>query len=62
MYKRQAEGRDVKGLYTKARRGDLPNFTGIDSAYEAPEAAEVVIGVGETVAQATEQICRALQE
>jgi len=57
-----AEGRDVKGLYTKARRGDLPNFTGIDSAYEAPEAADVVIGVGDTVAQATERICRAVLE
>ena len=32
-----AEGRDVKGLYRKARRGELKNFTGIDSPYEAPE-------------------------
>ncbi|BCT92852.1 adenylyl-sulfate kinase [Lysobacter helvus] len=38
-----AEARDVKGLYAKARRGDLPNFTGIDSPYEAPEAAELVL-------------------
>ena len=36
-----AEERDVKGLYGKARRGELPNFTGIDSPYEAPENAEV---------------------
>ena len=36
-----AERRDVKGLYAKARRGDLPNFTGIDSPYEAPEAPEL---------------------
>jgi bifunctional enzyme CysN/CysC len=36
-----AESRDVKGLYAKARRGDLPNFTGIDSPYEAPEAPEL---------------------
>ncbi len=35
------EGRDVKGLYAKARRGELPNFTGIDSAYEPPEHPEV---------------------
>ena len=34
-----AEQRDVKGLYAKARRGELANFTGIDSPYEAPEAA-----------------------
>ncbi|KPN06664.1 sulfate adenylyltransferase subunit CysN [Xanthomonas arboricola] len=36
-----AEARDVKGLYRKARAGQIPNFTGIDSPYEAPEAPEV---------------------
>jgi bifunctional enzyme CysN/CysC len=36
-----AEARDVKGLYQKARRGELKNFTGIDSPYEPPEAPEV---------------------
>ncbi len=36
-----AEERDVKGLYKKARRGELKNFTGIDSRYEAPEAPEL---------------------
>jgi bifunctional enzyme CysN/CysC len=36
-----AEQRDVKGLYGKARRGELANFTGIDSPYEAPESPEV---------------------
>ena len=36
-----AEQRDTKGLYKKARRGDLKNFTGIDSPYEPPENAEV---------------------
>ena len=36
-----AEQRDPKGLYKKARRGELPNFTGIDSPYEPPEHAEV---------------------
>jgi bifunctional enzyme CysN/CysC len=36
-----AERRDVKGLYAKARRGELKNFTGIDSPYEPPEAAEI---------------------
>jgi len=35
------EQRDVKGLYAKARKGDLKNFTGIDSAYEPPESPEV---------------------
>lgn len=36
-----AEQRDPKGLYRKARRGELKNFTGIDSPYEAPERPEV---------------------
>src|ERR1700685_137686 len=36
-----AEGRDVKGLYKKARSGQLPNFTGIDSPYEVPPHPEV---------------------
>jgi bifunctional enzyme CysN/CysC len=38
-----AEARDPKGLYRKARRGELKNFTGIDSPYEPPEAAELRI-------------------
>ena len=37
----EAERRDVKGLYKKARSGTLKNFTGIDSPYEAPENAEI---------------------
>jgi bifunctional enzyme CysN/CysC len=43
-----AEQRDVKGLYKKARRGDLANFTGIDSPYEPPEHPEVHIVTTET--------------
>jgi bifunctional enzyme CysN/CysC len=39
----EAEKRDVKGLYAKARAGDLPNFTGIDSPYEPPESPELHI-------------------
>lgn len=38
-----AEGRDPKGLYRKARQGKLPHFTGIDSPYEAPETAELIL-------------------
>ncbi|NCN27727.1 adenylyl-sulfate kinase [bacterium] len=37
------EQRDVKGLYAKARKGEIKNFTGIDDPYEAPENAEIVI-------------------
>ncbi len=38
-----AETRDAKGLYRKARRGELANFTGIDSPYELPDAPEITI-------------------
>ena len=38
-----AEKRDVKGLYAKARAGELKNFTGIDSPYERPEKPEITI-------------------
>jgi bifunctional enzyme CysN/CysC len=41
-----AESRDVKGLYAKARRGDLVHFTGIDSPYEAPESPEIHLDAG----------------
>ena len=43
-----AEERDVKGLYKKARRGDLKNFTGIDSPYEQPENPEIRIDTSAT--------------
>jgi bifunctional enzyme CysN/CysC len=49
----EAERRDVKGLYAKARRGDLPNFTGIDSPYEVPEQPEMVL---DTTADSSEQL------
>jgi bifunctional enzyme CysN/CysC len=38
-----AEQRDPKGLYKKARRGELKNFTGVDSPYERPEQPEILI-------------------
>lgn len=38
-----AEARDPKGLYKKARRGELPNFTGIDSEYEPPSLADLTL-------------------
>ncbi len=46
-----AEERDPKGLYAKARRGELSNFTGIDSPYEPPEAPEVRIDTAVTSAE-----------
>ena len=56
-----AEARDVKGLYAKARAGDLKNFTGIDSPYEAPEAAEIVLDTTAlTAVEAAERIVKRL--
>ena len=46
------EQRDPKGLYAKARAGELKNFTGIDSPYEPPEHAEIHIAGGEAPAEA----------
>lgn len=41
------ETRDVKGLYKKARAGEIPEFTGITSPYEAPEKPELIVNTGE---------------
>ncbi|SIT18827.1 sulfate adenylyltransferase subunit CysN [Paracoccus saliphilus] len=46
-----AEERDVKGLYKKARSGELKNFTGIDSPYEEPETAELIVNTVELTAE-----------
>ena len=43
----ECERRDVKGLYKKARAGEIKNFTGIDDPYEEPEKAEIVINTDE---------------
>jgi len=42
----ECEKRDVKGLYQKARRGEIKNFTGISDPYEAPEQADIVLDTG----------------
>ncbi len=47
-----AESRDVKGLYAKARRGELKNFTGIDSPYEPPQAPELHVDTAGRSAEA----------
>ena len=54
-----AEQRDVKGLYKKARAGELKNFTGIDSPYEAPENAEIRVNTTDmTPAEAADYIIK----
>ena len=59
----EAEQRDPKGLYKKARRGELRNFTGIDSPYEPPEAAEIHLHTAlYSPEAAAEQILNKLRE
>jgi len=48
----ECERRDPKGLYARARAGELPNFTGIDQAYEAPQAPEITIDTWNMSAEA----------
>jgi bifunctional enzyme CysN/CysC len=56
-----AEARDVKGLYKKARAGQLKNFTGIDSPYEAPEQPDIRVNTAEmTPQEAADHIIRHL--
>ena len=57
------EGRDVKGLYKKARAGEIPEFTGISAPYEAPEKAELVLDTNtQSVEESVEQLVGYLEE
>ncbi len=57
------EQRDPKGLYKKARSGEIKNFTGIDSSYEPPEKAEITINTAtDSVESCVEQIVSYLQK
>ncbi len=57
------EGRDVKGLYKKARAGEIPEFTGISAPYEAPEKPELVLDTNaQTVEESVEQLMGHLEE
>src|SRR3546814_5797580 len=51
-----AEQRDVKGLYAKARAGEIRNFTGIDSPYEVPEDAEFDLDTTSSPAQSLSEL------
>jgi len=51
------ETRDTKGLYAKARAGEIKEFTGISSPYEAPEAPELRVDTGnQTLEESVEQV------
>ncbi len=57
------EERDPKGLYKKARAGELKEFTGVDDPYEAPENPEIVVKTGDQTAQeSADQIITYLEE
>ena len=59
----ECEKRDVKGLYKKARAGEIPNFTGISSPYEAPEHPEVTIDTtGKSLADSVDYIMAQLED
>lgn len=54
------EARDVKGLYAKARRGEIADFTGIDSPYEPPTSAEYVYNCANELTQSIEELINLL--
>ncbi|BET98029.1 adenylyl-sulfate kinase [Xenorhabdus taiwanensis] len=55
------EARDPKGLYKKARAGELHNFTGIDADYEAPEQPEIYLDGSQSVESSVEKLLFALK-
>ncbi len=59
----ECEKRDVKGLYKKARSGEIPNFSGISSPYEIPEHPDIVVDtVGKTVEECADYIMEELKK
>jgi adenylyl-sulfate kinase len=59
----ECEKRDPKGLYAKARSGEIRGFTGIDAPYEPPENAEIVLpAVGNTPQQSAQRILQYLKK
>ncbi len=58
----ECEKRDVKGLYKKARAGEIPYFTGISSPYEAPSQPEIIVDTAnETIEQSVEKLVNYLK-
>jgi adenylyl-sulfate kinase len=57
----ECERRDPKGLYARARAGEIPDFTGIGQPYEEPEAPDLEIPLGEPLDVAVERVLEALR-
>lgn len=58
----ECENRDVKGLYKKARAGEIPEFTGISAPYEAPDNPELTLKTGEMAIEESVAACLAFLE
>ena len=59
----ECEKRDVKGLYAKARKGEIPNFTGISAPYEAPKNPEITIDTTDSaIEEAVDVILKRLEQ
>jgi bifunctional enzyme CysN/CysC len=56
----ECERRDPKGLYARARAGEITGLTGVDDPYEPPDAPDVVVGAGETPEEAVARVLAAL--
>ena len=56
----ECEKRDTKGLYAKARAGEIPNFTGIGQPYEEPESPDLEVRFGEDLQASTDRVLAAL--
>ncbi len=59
---KECEKRDVKGLYKKARNGEIPNFTGISSPYEAPTNPEVTVDTSQPIETCVDQLIEYIRE
>ena len=55
------EERDVKGLYEKARKGEITNLTGVSAPYEVPESPDIEVGPGETIDEAVLRIYESIK-
>ena len=59
----ECEKRDVKGLYKKARAGEIPNFTGISSEYEVPVSPDITVDTENlSVAEAADAVMAQLEK
>ena len=57
----ECEKRDTKGLYAKARAGEIPDFTGVDQPYEEPESPDLEVRFGDALEEAAERVLAALR-